>query len=124
MTDHLEPYLEERIAAAKASARAVFDGYDESSLIFFFRSLICEARRMGIFDPYFEKRTLDDLVFEVEIIRLARTSKETKASELLKAVPKEEAEGMFDDWVDADTAAVDSKFDEDAKKFMQSGEFK
>lgn len=121
-----EPYLAERIEKARARARQIIDGQydDEESLCLALRWFICQNRNRLFFDSYFDDRTLDDLVFEVEMMKLAKQSSTDRGSETLKDAPKEESEALFDDWVEADTNEAEKKFEEDAKKFMQTGEFK
>lgn len=121
-----EPHIIERIEAAKEKARHLVDGDydDEESLLYVLRWKLCLARGWGFFDPYFKDRTLDDLVFENEMIRLSSQSSTSRGSEVLSSASVKERESLFDDWADADTKIVDQKFDEDAKKFMETGEFK
>lgn len=121
-----EPYLIERMEKAKERAAQIIDGAydDEESLFLAMRWIICQTRNMPLFDSYFEKRTIDDLVLEVEMIRLSRQGSSDRGSEILKDAPKEESEGLFDDWVESDNSEAEKKFQEDAKKFMESGEFK
>ena len=123
---NLEPYLMERIDAAREKARKLIDGQydDEESIVLVLRWFICQARNLGFFDPYFEKRTVDDLVFETEMIRLSRQANTARGSDALKEAPKKEAEALFDDWAAADTTNAEKQFEDDAKKFMNSGDFK
>lgn len=122
----LEPFLMERIDAARDRAQKIYDGVyeDEATLVDVMKWVICQNRNMAFFDPYFDARTLDDLVFETEMIRLYKQDKSTRGSDILKEAPKAESEGLFDDWVEADTAKAEKQFEEDSKAFMQSGDFK
>lgn len=124
-----EPHFEERVKLAQARAQRVMDGaYDpadgEDGVLFVLRWIICQHWNIPVFDPYFEKRTLDDLAFEVELIRLSKAPSDARTSEILKDAPKKELDALTDDWADEDQAILDKQFQEDAMKFMQGGNFK
>jgi len=63
----MEPYLAQRIEAAKIKAKNIIDGkiLDEEDLRLVFQFVLCQKYNMPIFDPYFADRTLDELMFEV-----------------------------------------------------------
>lgn len=63
----MEPYLAERIEAAKKKAKQIIDGKidDENDLRLVFQFVLCQKYNIPIFSPYFEERTLDELMFEV-----------------------------------------------------------
>lgn len=124
----LEPFLEERIESAKALARRLADGIIETVDEFELSICIFLSHHYGIplFDKYFEDRTLDDLIFEAEVIKL-QTDGGPRGSNMLKDKP-EEAAGMFDDWIEEDAKdsaamAQNEAFLQDAQKFMETGDF-
>jgi len=124
-----EPHFDERIKKAQARAQRVMDGtYDpedgEDGVLFVMRWIICQHWSIPIFDPYFENRTLDDMAFEVELIRLSKAPSDARTSEILKEAPQSELNSLTDDWLEEDQAALDKKFKEDSMKFMQDGNFK
>jgi hypothetical protein len=120
-----EPFLLERIEKAKKLAKSLIDGdfEDEESLKMLMRFRLSRELSKGYFDDYFDKRTLDDLVFELELIKLSSRPADSRGSDMLKESPKE-AEALFDDWVEEDDKGIESTFEQDALKFMQSGDFK
>lgn len=63
----MEPYLEQRIEAAKQKAKSIVNGKvnDEEDLRLIFQFVLCQKYNIPIFDPYFTERTLDELMFEV-----------------------------------------------------------
>jgi hypothetical protein len=133
MSTFWEPFLEERIEAARQKAQRLRDGIVEIMEEFelSLRVFISTHYTIPLFDTYFEERTLDDLIFEVEVIKL-KQSAAPSGSNTLKENAKE-AEGLFDDWIEDDEKKavglgnVDLKNDpffNDAKAFMESGEFK
>jgi hypothetical protein len=77
--------------------------------------------------------TLDQLVFELECIKLSIKSGTEQTSDLLSE-NKEEASKMFDDWSKEDEGQwvdepiqnpmSDEEFQKEAARFMQTGEFK
>jgi hypothetical protein len=121
-----EPYLQERIDAAKEKARKIVAGEVESEKELVEAMVLVLSRHYGLpfFDSYFEDRTFDDLIFEVELLKLSRQSNSEQGSGMLAAASKEEKESLVDDWVEADMASVNKQAEEDAKRFMETGNFK
>jgi hypothetical protein len=120
-----EPFLVERIENAKLSAKKLIDGdfEDEESLKSLIRFRLSRELNKGYFESYFDDRTLDDLVFELELIKLSSRPADSRGSDMLKEAPKE-AEALFDDWVEEDNKEAEKSFENDALQFMNSGEFK
>jgi hypothetical protein len=122
-----EDNIDERVSRAKERARKLLAGDPESpdDVIYALRAILCREYKMPLFDPYFQDRTIDELVFEIELVRGQQISGTQRGSEMLKE-QKEEAQDLFADWEAAETGEnlVDEKFVEEAKRFMQTGEFK
>jgi hypothetical protein len=121
-----EPHLEERIDAAKEYARAIMTKQHKTmdDMILYLQITLAKHYGWGIYDPYFKDKTIDQLIFEVEVITMNTQSSPEVASALLKEGGKE-AEGLFDDMVEADmkVAMSDDEWKTTAAKFMQTGEF-
>ena len=132
-----EPDIEERIEAARVSAQKILNGEIEGVEDFrlALRYVISRSKGMGIFDEYFDKRTLDELVFEAELVQAKPRDNVDQASKMLKDKP-EEAKDLFADWDAEDAMPVsspaapppekveDSQFYKDAVRFMETDEFK
>lgn len=127
-----EPAAEQRAKAAEAMAERIFngnyDGFEEALL--FLQYMISNHYGMPFFDPYFENRSFDDLIFEAKLISLQRMPKEQQKAQVVNN-NKKEAEGLFDDWEKDDWAKVENNpqvseevFDDIAAKFMETGSFK
>lgn len=113
----MEPFLAERIEAAKNKAKQIIDGKinDETDLRLVFQFVLCQKYNIPMFSPYFEERTLDELLFEVYLHKEAATKSDPELA-------KEEAadfvreEGDKDEyWEDLDIQ-TDDEFLEQAKK--------
>ena len=119
--NNLEPHVEERIQKAKERAQKIVNGLveTEEDIIFCMRFFLSKIYQIPIFHKYFEELTFDQLIFECELHRTSRQTTPEKTTELIND-NKEELSGMFDDWVDQDLG----DFTEDAKNFMETGEFK
>lgn len=148
-----EPFINDRIEAAKEKARRIRDGIIETIEEFelSLRIFIGNYYKIPIFHKYFNDRTLDDLIFEAEIIRLIinNSDGEPRGAELLRK-NREEAEELFSDWIKEEEELgddientemfqqmskdgengeevqwenVDASFLEQAKNFMETGNF-
>lgn len=122
---HFEPEAEARAISAREMAERIFSGnykdFDEA--LMFLRWVISRHYLIPMFDPYFKDRTLDDLVFESELIRLANLPPDKAKTEVVNA-NKKEAEQIFDDWEDTPEPIQDTaKIDEMAKQFMATDKF-
>lgn len=129
MPKYHEPHSEERSKAARAKAERVFNAnYGDSmeEALLFLRFVISRHYSIPIFSDYFTDRSLDDLIFESELIRLQTVPIEVQKSEVVKS-NKEEAESIFpDEWEDVEPPANggDQVFNDLATEFMQKNEFK
>lgn len=134
----LETDMNERIERAKNQARAIVDGTDnsEAAIHYILRSVLSRRYNMPIFDDYFESRSIDELVFEIELWRALEETGAKRGGDLLKE-NKEEAESLFDDWAadeepvpvsdewnDTTTKELGNSWDKEAESFMKSGKFK
>jgi hypothetical protein len=113
----VEPYLAERIEAAKKKAKQIIDGKidDENDLRLVFQFVLCQRYNIPIFSPYFEERTLDELMFEVYLHKEATVkadpdlAKEEAADFIREEANKDEY------WEDLDMQ-TDNEFLDQAKK--------
>jgi len=113
----MEPYLAERIEAAKKKAKQIIDGKidDENDLRLVFQFVLCQRYNIPIFSPYFEERTLDELMFEVYLHKEATVKadpdlvKEEAADFIREEANKDEY------WEDLDMQ-TDNEFLDQAKK--------
>jgi hypothetical protein len=113
----MEPYLAERIEAAKKKAKQIIDGKidDENDLRLVFQFVLCQRYNIPIFSPYFEERTLDELMFEVYLHKEATVkadpdlAKEEAADFIREEANKDEY------WEDLDMQ-TDNEFLDQAKK--------
>lgn len=120
-----EIYIDERVERAKKRARGLIEGNPEtpSDVIYLLRSVLCEYYKKPLFDPYFEERTLDELIFEIElVVNRNKADNVARGSELLKNNPKE-AEELFADWdkLDEEGSVIDDNFLKAAENFMNTG---
>lgn len=151
-----EPELDKRIEQAKKRAETVYYGTsstldDEIMRLCF---ILSREYKIPIFSQYFVDRTVDELIFEVELIRLSKTTGEKKMADIVQDKDsKKELDSLFDDWgdppkaetpknqglarsvpqtkkeeehktwVDLPTSIDDNDMMEQAKKFMETGEF-
>lgn len=113
----MEPYLEQRIEAAKQKAKAIVDGKisDEEDLRLVFQFVLCQKYNIPIFDLYFADRTLDELMFEVYLHKEASTKSDPElAKEEAADFVREEA-NKDEYWEDLDIQS-DDDFLEQAKR--------
>jgi hypothetical protein len=125
----LEPYLDERVASAKQRARKIANGSVDSELDLrdYLVYYIATKYNMPIFSEYFQARTLDDLIYESELLSLRDRPKEQLASDITNE-HKDEADALFDDWAAEDQwndvpPPISSELDEAAKKFMTTNQW-
>jgi len=124
---YAENFVKERIDAAKEKAAKVrnaqkIETIEEAEMVL--RYVISKHYNIPFFDKYFDDRSLDDLVFEVELIMPDRSSAPETISEKIKE-NKEEISQLADEFekmID-DTESVDDGFDDMAKQFMETGNF-
>lgn len=115
---HHETYLQQRIELMKKKAQRIKDGIVETDddFINVLRFRLSQAYNIPFFDTYFSQRTLDDLVFELELLR-ASVDKTAEVSESLKAFA-ESGEDLF-----ADLSPENDQFMQSAHEFFQTGNF-
>lgn len=116
----MEPYLAERIEAAKKKAKQIIDGKidDETDLRLVFQFVLCQKYNMPIFSPYFEERTLDELMFEVYLHKEATIKSDPElAKEEAAGFVREEA-NKDEYWEDIEEFEMqtDEEFLEQAKR--------
>lgn len=139
---NFEGDIAKRIEKAKAAARAIVDGSDNSldGAHFVLRAILSKRYNMPIFHEYFENKSFDELVFEIEIFNALEETNTKRGSNALKE-NKAEAESLFDDWAE-DDAPVDpsvtdewtdagttskgeiKQWDKETEEFMKTGKFK
>lgn len=113
----MEPYLAERIEAAKKKAKQIIEGKidDEDDLRLVFQFVLCQKYNIPIFSPYFEERTLDELMFEVYLHKEATVKSDPElAKEEAADFVREEA-NKDEYWEDLDMQ-TDEEFLEQAKR--------
>lgn len=113
----MEPFLSERIEAAKKKAKQIVDGKidDENDLRLVFQFVLCQKYNIPMFDTYFDERTLDELMFEVYLHNEAAKKRDP---ELVKEEAAEviRSEGGKDEyWEDLEMQS-DEEFLTQAKK--------
>ena len=113
------------MSAAEKRAERVFNGELENltDVTDFVKFIIARHYGIPFFDPYFDKRTFDELIFEAKLINLQVTPVEKRASDMLNK-NKEEAAEMFDDmeedeWREVQPISNDPIID----SFMKTGKF-
>ena len=131
MDSFFELHLDKRIAKAKARAERIASNKhtDFDDGIFYLRAILSKHYNLPIFHEYFIDRTLDELIFEIELINAFDKPSGERGQEILKE-NKEEAEGLFDDWaeddmveVSKDDAMSEEEFNKISQQFMTSGDF-
>lgn len=120
-----EPNMEKRMDAAKELANRLLHAQfeDEREFILAMHWIISRERNIPLFSPYFADRTFDELILEVELIRLSRTPTLETSSATLAAGTDKEKDELFD-FMPPDPTPEDNRFMADAVDFMNSGEFK
>ena len=116
----MEPFLNERIEASKKKAKQIIEGKidDENDLRLVFQFVLCQKYNIPVFDPYFEERTLDELMFEVY---LHNESAKKRDPDLIKEEAAEAIRseaGKDEYWEDLEEfdAQTDEEFLAQAKK--------
>lgn len=118
-------HIKERIEEANKKARKIAIGNvdTEEELELFFRMVIAKHRGVLMFDPVFEKYSLDELAFEAQILTFK--SEDSNTPEQLSQIiedNKEEAEDLFSDWEEEVTLG-EKDFSPEEMEFMNSGKF-
>lgn len=160
----IEDY-DSRVEAAKTLAEDIYYKRNPTAgnSILFIQVLLAKHYNIPIFSDYFKERTVEELIFELEIINLFRLTPEDRTKELIEKAKKSTAEGdenelksIFSDWeeervkklnyskglennkekdddkvpdpdvqwITPDESGLNDDFIKDAKKFMETGEFK
>jgi hypothetical protein len=134
---YVEPWIAERIEAAKQAARDVLDAKrieTDEDAIAVMRALLSLHYKMPYYSEFFDNLTFDQYVFELELAsgRLVPTP-EQKAAEGQKMLQENAAEvvdGVFGDWIEQDMSppavappGVPDPFDQMSKDFFESGDF-
>ncbi len=117
----MEPYLAERIEAAKKKAKQIVDGKieNENDLRLVFQFILCQKYNIPMFSPYFEERTLDELIFEVYLHREStkkndpELAKEEAAQTIRSEANRDE---YWEDLEEFDQEQTDDEFLEQAKR--------
>lgn len=122
-----EPFLSERIEKAKKKAFDIVNKNHNTieDSVYYLRYILSRHYNMPFFHEYFEQRTIEELIFEIELIKQSEQSNVEKGKDLL-ASNKEEAEGLFDDMVKEDEEEMNNvdSFNDLAQEFIRSGKFK
>ena len=127
-----EPHLAERIDAVKRYAAFIKAGKDVVSLDdaeMVLRHVISKHYNIPMFDEYFEKRTIDQLFFEVELIMPAKEITTGQISEAIKQNQSEIdaiADEEMEEWVEPQSNIPSVENDPIflmAKEFMKTGKF-
>lgn len=123
----VEPHLKERVELAKQRAQRILAGNLETLDDAEFSMRLFLARRLGlpIFDRYFEDRTIDELVFEIELYRTSEQTGVERGKEIINQ-NREQLSTLFDDMVEVDSkqlAEQDKAFADKAAAFMKTGDF-
>lgn len=123
--------ISDRMDEARQKARDIYYGEDLTyeSLILRFTFILAREYNMPLFHEYFKERTLEELILEIEMIKLSREPQESKMSEIMNnEESKKELESIFDDWDsenNVDLSNIDSynEGDKIVEEFLNSGEF-
>lgn len=122
-----EPFIQERIAAAQERVERILyqqDYADMDDFLLALRVIVSRAYKIPVFSDYFESLTLDQLLFEVEIVNSLNTSSADRTTKIVND-NKEELGEMFDDFdeAEASTAPGETEFDQLSKDFMNNDKF-
>lgn len=122
--EYYEPHTDERVAAAQAKAQRILTGTVETEAEFILAliTIIDRDKKLGLFCDYYKNRTLDELVFEAEIVR-GKPLEAAEAGHRAIEGAGQDAKTELGDWIEKELTA-DADFMKDAEKFMQTGEFK
>ena len=98
------------------------EGYDDFLILL--KAILSKRYNIPLYSEYFSKRTLYELILEIEIWNALEKNGAEKGIDLIKENP-EEAKNLFPGWDDLDK---DEKIDDtalnEAKRFMETGAFK
>lgn len=132
MDTFLELHLDKRIEKARERANRIVSNKhtDFEDSVIYLKAILSRHYNMPIFHEYFDKRTLDELIFEIELINAFQKPTQDRGQEMLKE-NKEEASALFDDFAEDDMMEVskeqfmsDEEFAKISQQFMQDGDFK
>lgn len=116
----MEPYLNERIEAAKTKAKQIIDGQveNEEDLRLIFQFALCQKYNIPVFDSYFEDRTLDEIMFEVYLHKESarRNDPEIQKEEAAQAIRSEGIKEEYWEDLEEFDMQTDEEFLEQAKK--------
>lgn len=123
--------ISDRMDEARQKAKDIYYGNDLSydSLILRFTFVLAREYNMPIFHKYFKDRTLEELILEIEMIKLSREPQESKMTQIMNdEESKKELESIFDDWSSensVDLSNIDgyNEGDKLVEDFLSSGEF-
>lgn len=122
-----EPHIPERIEAVKDKihriiyAQGEYESQEDFELAL--RILLSREYKIPIFSDYFNNLTLDQLIFEVEVIKNLTMTQEQKTSEIINE-NKEEIASLFDDFEESDNEIQQNQeIGNMYKEFMNSGKF-
>ena len=117
-----EKFLERRIEQAKEYAAKIASGLGDSEqdIEITYRMFLSEHYSLPIFDEYFEKRTFDQLAFEVYLIKRRKEPVLENVAETISQNLKEAADAASTGWDDVDVSDAEL---ERMSKFMETGEF-
>ena len=138
MIRYYEHHLEQRIEAAKKLADKIrnatnIDTEEDAEQVL--RYVLSRHYKIPYFSEYFDKLTLDQLFFEVELITMDKPQKQATPEDASKVVKdnKKEADAIideFDAWIkqDMNQETPESDIKEDpffkvAQEFMKTGNF-
>jgi hypothetical protein len=123
-----EEYIDERIEAIKKKISEIVNGnyktIDELEL--FLKIVISGYYKIPIFSDFFEKRTLNELLIEAEVIRIRGVSEEESVQEIVKESTKDLTEddykdmfSMFDDEMSGNIGNLNQQ----SNDFLNNGKF-
>lgn len=123
---YYDPEIEERIKIARAkAARLTSNGWEtEAEYGLALIIIIDSVLQKGIFDQYYRDRTLDQLVFEAEVVRGSKLAPEEKAAAVIATATKEDQADLSRHMAAEFGDTIDENFLKDAMEFMVSSEFK
>lgn len=124
-----EPDFDERMTAAQSHAQKILTGKvdTEEDLYLVLVMIIDREKKMGMFSDYYKNRTLDELMFEAEIVQ-GRISSAAELGNKVINNASTEAKEELGDWLEKqfDPVAMDknNQFMKDAEEFMKTSNFK
>ena len=125
---YYEPQIDERVKQAQDRAQRILAGTLESEEDFMYAMILMidREKRIGMFSDYYKNRTLDELVFEAELVTGKPLSGAEAGQRTLEGASKE-AKTELGDWMQKEIEGlegIDDQFAQDAKAFMETGNFK